>query len=482
MLTMVFILCMLVWVPLFFLQITRRGFSILLIWLLIAPVASNLIKRPGESPFFQSAAEFALRQEQDFGRKSYFGPADEIGINQLVEPTRTILGILLVVLLIDVLLKKKRLGAFDWTEIWMLLFSIILLAGILLQSNRINYSLRIASDAFVVPFLAYFLTRRLVVSEEHFRQLIRVIGFVGFSLIIFSLLERLAHQIILYRLGGPFRNATGLYLAITIAFFIALVDAFSSKTLPAQKRILPLGIRWSVLSLSPVIVFLTWGRGNWVGFMLGLCVFLFLGRRMISFSGKLLSLGLAPFLGLAVVISVWALAPVESIQQRSNESETVYGRIATWTITLQEGVNHPLFGIGLNNMRDVLARKILKFQGVGRFPSVHNSFLAIFAEQGMIGLLTYLAIIACIIRTGLCLYRWSIHSQDRWRGVTVISVMVVYLVPALFASTLHGATSFAYVLLYAFWGGIASLYGRHSYVPDPALFSTARYESIPVKF
>ena len=347
----------------------------------------------------------------------------------------------------------------------MVIFSLIMIASVLLQSGRLHYNMRIVSDAFIVPFLAYFITKRLVTSDIHFYQLIRVIGYMSLSLIIIGLMERLIHPGIIYRLSGPFRDHGALYHIMMIAFFIALSDSLCNEAFLAKSRALPLRGKWFILCLSPIIVLLTWTRGYWVGFLMGIWVFLFLARPMIRFSSKLLATGLVLMLVPLAVISVKAVDPVEEMGRRAGNSDTIYGRIATWSLVIQEGLKHPVFGIGLNNTRELLARKTAQFEGIKEYSSVHNSFLALFAEQGIIGLFAYLAIVASITLMGLRLYRMGTHSQDQWRGVTVIAIMVAYLIPALFASTLHTPETGKSVFLYALMGGIASLYNRHYSFP-----------------
>ena len=342
----------------------------------------------------------------------------------------------------------------------MCVFSVILLAGVLLWSKRLYWSLHIASDAFLTPFLAYYIFRRLITSEERLHRLIQVLGYMGCYVIIISLLERLVHQDLFHRLSGPFRSGSTLHVVMATVFFVVLSESLRSRDLPAREWAFPRGIRWFVVCLIPVVILLTWSRGNWVGFFMGLWVFLLLGFRLLHISWKTATIGLILILLPVIVISVPALVPEQIIDARVGNTNTVYGRFATWQIALQKGTTHPLLGIGLLNLRAILASTNLHLQGIGNFSSVHQSFLAIFAEQGALGLLAYLAIVGSIFSTGLSLYRSGPAPQDRWRGIAVITIMVAYLMPALFASTLHEVAVLHHALVYIFAGGIAGLYGR----------------------
>ena len=82
------------------------------------------------------------------------------------------------------------------------------------------------------------------------------------------------------------------------------------------------------------------------------------------------------------------------------------------------------------------------------YTTVHNSYLAIFSELGVIGLITYMAIAVSIIRTGLNLYRTGPRIRDRWQGVALIAVMAAYLTPALFANTIYILTPLHHLYTY----------------------------------
>jgi hypothetical protein len=50
------------------------------------------------------------------------------------------------------------------------------------------------------------------------------------------------------------------------------------------------------------------------------------------------------------------------------------------------------------------------------------------------------------------------NAQDRWRGIGIIAIMVAYLIPPAFDSTLYQPwVSHIYVYVYA--GGMAGVYG-----------------------
>ena len=140
------------------------------------------------------------------------------------------------------------------------IFALSCVANVLLKSNRLAYGLRVATDAFIVPFLAYFVTRRLVTSQASLHKLIRVVCYMGSYIIVIGLIERLVRLSRLrYRLSGPFGGETNaLYVTMAVVFFMALVDMVWSRNTPEQKGVyleefVGLCCVWLRLSLSSTL-------------------------------------------------------------------------------------------------------------------------------------------------------------------------------------------------------------------------------------
>jgi hypothetical protein len=87
--------------------------------------------------------------------------------------------------------------------------------------------------------------------------------------------------------------------------------------------------------------------------------------------------------------------------------------------------------------------------------------LALFVEQGVVGLFTFLMLVGSVIRMGVTLYRTGSRSWERWRGVVVIAIMIGYLAPGLFNTMLHEQDPLRYTYIYVCIGAIAGLHGRY---------------------
>lgn len=468
MLRILLLLCLLIWLPILFYQIDRRAFVVLITWLFIGPVVSNLVNRPGSNPFFQTPVVQAMPWGGKVKETAYVDLNTTITLRDLLEPTRILLCAFLLVFLLDILLLRKRQVPLDRTEMWMGVFCIILVASAVVQSVRIPYSLHTACDAFIIPFLGYFTARRLVASEDRLRKFIQVIGYMACYLIIIGLVEYAMAQNPFHRLRGPSGSTDVLYIIISVAFFMVILDSVGRGDLPQERRALPWVVRHSITCLAPVIIFLSWARGNWLGFLLAVGLFLFLGRQLIGYPRKLAVIGAGLLLITVVAIGAPQLVTEDLFDKRISDPGNAYGRLATWRVGIQVAIDYPIFGIGLNNSRAYLQEQGRKFMGVSSYTTLHNSLLSIFVELGAIGLLVYLAIVVSIIRMGMHLYSMGQHIRDRWRGIAIIAIMIAYQVPALFSLSLY-IYDLGHIYVYVCLGGIAGLYGGPRAVQAPSL-------------
>jgi O-antigen ligase len=242
-----------------------------------------------------------------------------------------------------------------------------------------------------------------------------------------------------------------------------LADTLRGVGFSDEKPTFPRSVRFFGLCLSPCIVLLTWNRANWVAFLMSTGVFVFLSRRLTSPARKYALIGLILiFLSVAAVglqAQVLQTIAEERVTQRVG---TVHSRIGAWILIMQEISRAPFFGIGLNELRFVLGTTHIGFMSSRSETSAHNSYLSLFAELGIVGLLMYLAIVITMVQRGLRLYRNGALARDRWRGITIVGIMIAYLVPALFGNTFY-LKDVTHMYLYAYMGAIAGLYGqRHS--------------------
>jgi O-antigen ligase len=456
MLTILLIILACVWLPILLYQLVQRPFRLLLVWLFIAPVATYLASTFGaislmKVPVQQEASATSVK------RISYYTEPTKLSMYYLLEPTRLLFALWFGVYLLRARQHQRRPVPLNRTEIWMGLFSLLLLASVCLKSWRFAFGLRTAVDAFIVPFLGYYLARRLFTSEARLRQLTRVLAYMGCYVIVIAIIERLTQPELMHRVQGPFEARDVLYVVMAVVFYALLESWPAHEERYVGTPAFPRSIRRFVLVLSPVIVGLTLTRGNWIAFLASLWAFLFLGRRLINFVRHIGVIGLVLLLLPILALILQVIVPPEIFTKRVGQVQNVEGRFATWKATIELGSRAPIWGVGLNNLDGLLSETQVQFGSMKNYTTPHNSFLSIFVELGVVGLITYMALVASMIRMGLHLCRTGASAQDAWRGLIMVALIVAYQVPALFTH-LFSHTGLIHVYVYVFIGAITGLY------------------------
>lgn len=463
-------LALLVWLPVALGLMSKRPLAVLLAWLVIGPVVTNAVRWPGANPFFWTGPE------TDDG-SGYLTVPSDVTVKELLEPTRVVIFSLLALMVGERIVRKRKQLSLDRTEKMMAFFAALLVFSSLFFSSRTIFGLRFTLDVFVVPFFGYYLARRFVTGERGYRQLNKAFVYLGVVVLAVCTVERLLNQGLFYRLKGPFmqgaqRGSSILHIVVVVIFFAVLLDHLTTGRDRSHRPAAKKEIRWLLILACPIIVLLTWSRGNWIGLLAGFWVLLVLGRRLTGRAQRLaiagLTLVILPLAGIAVL----HLKSSQVMDQRVGNVANVLGRFATWKAVAGEGLKNPVLGIGLNDTRDVLAQ--VSEGGEAVYQTVHNSYLTLFTELGLVGLSAYLAILASLAQSGYLLYRRGRGPAERWRGVTIIAVLFAYQLPGLFANTVQ-MFGFGHLVVFAFLGGLvgATLHAENLVEPVPA-FERAR--------
>lgn len=431
----------------------RRLLLLLVLW---GPGVTIIIDLAGPgAAFVQMEGADVLDRKVNI-RDGYLSGRSAASVKQLLDPARLVIGGLAIIFLLNAFV-RKRFVPFDRTEMLMLAFSVTIVASVLINSAVMGYSMRVASDAFIIPFLGYFTARRLITDDTQLARLVDAIIRMSASLIILSLIDRVLNDSSSYRITGPFSSKSALYVPLLIAFLLAATESSYRVFIWRKRSVVSPTARGFVLYLVPVIVLLTWSRGIWLGLFSALWMILLLGRKLLDRRKQYALIAFCSFL-LVALIGFGIQGFAEKIESRIANTDTVYGRIATWTLALKAGLNSPVLGNGMDSMRVILAREGAEYAGKHSFPRVHNSFLQLFAEQGVLGLCLYMAVVVSILRFGLRIRARGIHATERWRGILIVAILAGYLMPALFASTLHLPVQFTHLLVYVVIGAIAGRY------------------------
>lgn len=185
-----------------------------------------------------------------------------------------------------------------------------------------------------------------------------------------------------------------------------------------------------------------------------------------SFSrGALIGLAIIPFVFLRgwrlwiigpLLVLVVALSAPSLVRERfatlTNSGGEISTRVQIWHTALNIWENHPLVGVGLGGFPQAYSQAFVP--GKAFLPSTvfqppphaHNIFLQLMAEQGILGLVAFVAILIAAARIALRLRRSSDQSA-RWLGSGLLAALAAFLIHNLFDVTFEDPQTGLYVFV-----------------------------------
>ncbi len=247
------------------------------------------------------------------------------------------------------------------------------------------------------------------------------------------------------RILGTFAQSNGYarYLALIILFGVAIH--------PYVKGRLKTGLT-AVLVLSGIFLVLTLVIGALIATALGIVLLGLLQRRtalIVAFIVLLIAtISLAP--GLSSRISVLQTQQQIGGQTTGNSLE---GRFSYWTEVLPLANSNPVTGIGLDSTQyETDAAK-----------QPHNDFLRAYVETGIIGLLTYVAMLCTLIATCARAFRRTKRgTADNAIAAGALVCVLGFALESTAANVITEVSTMWYLLAFV---AVASYVGRSAALP-----------------
>jgi len=330
----------------------------------------------------------------------------------------------------------------------------------------------------LASLLIYFSATLVFIDTPHrLRVLVRTIMVFGFCLALFGLTQSFTSPTKVYWLRelnqstafGPFINRHHFagYMELTIALPLGLLFAGAVEK---EKRLLYLFIA----GLMGVALVMTGSRGGIISLVaevLFLVIVTAIWRkpserrrtrigRLKLVAGRVGLAGVLLFsLFLGVVLLGGELSLTRFIDTVNVEDPTT-GRAHFWAVTLEIIKAHPYVGAGLGAFGVVYTRYDTR-NGPFRLEQVHNDYLQVLSDGGIIG-----AVLALMF-VGLLFYKALARAKSRddfRRGIALASLSGCFavLVHSFFDFTLHTTSN---ALLFLVLAAMATMNGRVEDVP-----------------
>ena len=204
-----------------------------------------------------------------------------------------------------------------------------------------------------------------------------------------------------YRIGGTLGspNVAAAYLAMLIPLAVAILMSGSRE---APRVLAVIGVALGVMAL-----FFTFSRGGWLAFGIATVVLSFSSWRRGW---------LPPYvpIGIILVAVVLPLVFQNAVLSRVTDSEAALGRVPLVYIALRMFESSPVLGIGANNYAASMNLFMSPDIANAWLYTVHNKYLLVLAETGLLGLLAFLLFLTTTLYAGLSSLaaRRSIDSPD----------------------------------------------------------------------
>jgi O-antigen ligase len=252
---------------------------------------------------------------------------------------------------------------------------------------------------------------------------------VGFDILRHHTIEKLDY---LHRINASFvhPNDFGAF----IIFVLPLTFAFLNFRLSREKR----AILLAACLLGLYCLARTSSRSAWIGFLVGMAVYFFFSLKKKKYF----------FIPLIVMIVLIFLSPhgfSRVMSLFSLEKNTVWERIQLWKGTWNMVRKHPMLGFGINTFSTYFPQ-----YKPPDYPDVryaHNSYLQLWSEIGITGLLVFLSIVFTVFCT--VFYRLKEKISREPEGMIFLGLIAGYigfLIQSAFDTNLNSL-----VLTFLFW-------------------------------
>lgn len=243
--------------------------------------------------------------------------------------------------------------------------------------------------------------------------------------------QGILHALQTHRIIGSFGNPNvyALFLAMTLP--VSIYYFFKESKL--IYRILLL------ISSSIILTALafTYSRGGIICVVVGLIALIPIFRKQIKIQ---LFLGIFGLILLTAIL-IFVCSQVPKSEMKSEKLETFSNRLTTptstvserlhyWSIAKQMIFDHPIFGTGIGSYGIRYGR--YKPVGIGESKYVHNLFLQIWVEQGLLGLLSFLGILVVLIFSTINRYRHLASNPELAFSIAIFGGIIAFIIDGFF--------------------------------------------------
>ncbi|MDE0197562.1 MAG: O-antigen ligase family protein [Caldilineaceae bacterium] len=236
----------------------------------------------------------------------------------------------------------------------------------------------------------------------------------------FILLDRFMRAAGTFGQPNPFAGYLGLTLPVAASLFLMSLSSITRRVSTGLRQVLTGTILYGgAAAVIGAGLLASWSRGGWLGAAAGVSVVLFLQGGPLVKGATLAGAGAVMLLGpltyrylpgsltdrLADLPTYLGSGMWEVVQQQVTDSNfSVIERMAHWIAALRMWETSPWLGVGPGNYAAVYPQVRLE-RWEDPLGHAHNTYLNVLAENGLIGIIAYLAMWTGVVVWLICVRR-----------------------------------------------------------------------------
>lgn len=295
-----------------------------------------------------------------------------------------------------------RLGR---AEALMIGYVVASLLSIVYQSDAVVDTIRQFYDRTIVPVILYLLVRLLKPNHAELKKFAPILGLLLVSQAVIGAMQWFAPGALpgwwLGRAGTRTTGSLGhpnVYGVAVLFAGLLLLHLGRSEISGRLRR-----FAFPAFGAAVLLAFLTFSRASWVAAVFVVFGLVFVYRHAAR---KMLALGLVAMILLGLSAALGPTA--EYFEERLYSEESALSRLPVVVASIRMFQERPITGFGYGNFNEYDREYQASIEGIfvpDKDHSSHNLYLTIAAEQGIVGLVTYL---------GPALY-WLALTPAAWR-------------------------------------------------------------------
>jgi O-antigen ligase len=300
------------------------------------------------------------------------------------------------------------------------------------------YPIRTWFDSLLIPLILFAIVRRVVGHDGRMAErvalsmmiagcVLALIGvaehFIGFSLAKYDGSQvRFEESIGQVRIAGPYDAPEPYGLALVMCLAASMYWIVVRKRAGIGRAI---GI--SVVGLELLAIFFTYFRVGWISAIIVMIATL--GLRPGRYGRAVAALVIS---AIVLVPLITELEKIPAVQQRVQNTDNIYTRIAIYKQGWQIFKSHPLFGVGSTDYNQVASvMPIVYVNNQPSQPYPHSSLFEVMSEDGVVGLIALLVAVVAAWRLVRAFNRASRVGPDSVFAAALVAACISYLIYSL---------------------------------------------------